>query len=134
MKVPQIKAELFISGQDFDPNLITDSIGINPTCVRKREDFPKASIDCGVAHTFWKWETMREKSYAVSNQMEEMLQSISGKEKRINELCKKYKLETIIVIIIHMRRNNPPEMVLSKEIVAFIASINAEIGFDMYID
>ena len=54
----------------------------------------------------------------------------------INELKKQFSLSAAFTVGIHAQHDqcNMPEVYLTEEIVAFLASIGADVGFDMYLD
>lgn len=49
-------------------------------------------------------------------------------------MSKKYALELSVTIVVEMEVGSGPELVLTKENIAFLALVNAEVGFDLYID
>jgi len=50
----------------------------------------------------------------------------------INQLCSNLNLEVSLVTVIHAKIGNRPLNGISKEIVKFMASIDADMGFDLY--
>lgn len=88
----------------------------------------------GIAKDGWLLETKKEECKAVSIQLNKLQKILSSKLDVIEKLCKKYFLETSITIVVEMEAGDGPELILSKDNVAFLSSINAEIGFDLYID
>ena len=71
----------------------------------------------------------------VSIRFEELLETLRGKEKIINELKERFALKASFVVGIHAQHDqcNLPEVFLTQEIITFVALIGAEIGFDMYL-
>ncbi len=67
-------------------------------------------------------------------QFEKIMKLLLGKEIIIKEICSIYNLDTFFEINIFMENGDRPEMILTKDIISFLASINAEVGFDLYID
>lgn len=59
---------------------------------------------------------------------------LQGKERLINELCERFELTASFTVVVEMEAGDAPELVLTKDIILFIAAINAEVGFDLYID
>ena len=55
-----------------------------------------------------------------------------GKQAIINCICRKIDIIVDFVVVIKMTNENGPEIYLPQNIVSFAASINAEIGFDIY--
>jgi hypothetical protein len=129
-KLPRIRVDFNISGDEFDLQYITNQIGINPTKTRTKNECPVPMT----ALTYWRLSTNKEISKAVCWQFEKIMKVLTGKELIINQLCEEYNLETNFNIVIEMESNNGPELVLTQQIVSFISSIHAEVGFDLYVE
>ncbi|EAG1285184.1 DUF4279 domain-containing protein [Listeria monocytogenes] len=52
----------------------------------------------------------------------------------INNLCNDLNLKAIFTVVINTENGDDSELVLTKEIISFISTINAEVGFDIYVD
>ncbi len=129
--LPQIKSSFFFSGvTDFNFDDVTAKMDIIPTETRKKEDFPIKEL----ANPFWALDTEKESCKAVSIQLEKLIKLLIGKELLIKEICNKYDIQAGFLINIWMENGDKPEMLLTKEIISFISSIDAEIGFDLYVD
>lgn len=131
---PKVKVSFYLSGDDVDLNVLTEEIGIIPTKVRKKTDWPQVSISMGIAKDSWLLETEKEECKAISNQFDKLCKILFPKADVILSLSEKYLLEASVTIVVEMEVGNGPELVLSKENVAFLSLINAEIGFDLYIE
>ncbi len=129
-KLPQIKVSFFFVGDEFSLGDITNEIQIVPTKTREKDSFPIKEL----AKTFWIIETDKESCKVVSWQFEKLIKILIGKEKIINQICSKYRIKTEFCVTIWMENGDKPEMVLTSEIISFLACINAEVGFDLYID
>jgi hypothetical protein len=129
-KLPKIRVDFNISGDEFDLQYITDRMGISPTKTRTKNECPVPAT----ALTYWRLSTDKEVCKAVCCQYEKIMKLLAEKELIINQLCKEYNLKTNFNIVIEMEGNNGPELVLTRQIILFISSICAEIGFDLYID
>lgn len=129
--LPQIKASFFFSGvNDFNFNDVSEIMNLIPTETRKKDDFPIKEL----ANPFWSLDTKKEFCKAVSIQIGKLIDLLLGKEMLIQQICNKYDVEAGFLINIWMENGDKPEMLLTKEIISFSSSINAEIGFDLYID
>lgn len=126
--LPNIKVSFFFAGDEFDLTEVTNQMQLTPTETREKESFPVQEF----AQTTWELSTKRERCHVVSLQFEKLIQVLAGKEKEINQICSSYGLSVSFVVTIWMNKDDNPEIVLEKEIVSFAASINAEIGFDLY--
>ena len=87
-----------------------------------------------IAHVSWNYTTTEIQSLSVENSFLELIEVFDPKIAVIKELIQEFRLETTLVVVINGESVNLPEMQLSEEIIAFAASINASIGFDMYLD
>ena len=130
IELPQIKVSFFFVGDEFSLSDVTKEMQIVPTKTRQKDSFPIKEL----AKTFWIIETDKENCKVVSWQFENLIKILTGKEKIINQICNKYKIKTEFCVTTWMENGDKPEMVLTKEIISFLASINAEVGFDLYID
>lgn len=128
-ELPQIRAEFYLIGDEFNTDDVTKRLNITPSEIREKKDFPIQDF----AHTLWVLDTGKESCKVVSWQCEKLIKLMAGKESVINQICKDYNVKTRVEVTINMENGDGPEIVLEKEIVAFLASINAEIGFDLYI-
>mgnify|MGYP005839901331 CR=1 FL=1 len=128
--LPQIRISFFLTGDEFSIEDVTRKMDIKPTKTREKKDFPIKDF----AHTSWELCTQKESCKVVSWQFEKLLKILKGKESIIKQICNDYNIETGFLISIFMINEDKPEMVLTKDIISFLASINAEVGFDLYVD
>ena len=128
--LPQIKVSFFFFGDEFNIDEVTAQMKIEPTETRKKEDFPIKEL----AHTYWSLDTPKENCKVVSWQFEKIMNLLVGKETVIKQICDNHKVKAEFLIDIWMENGDKPEMVLTKDIISFLASIDAEVGFDLYID
>lgn len=131
---PRIKVHLYLSADSFDLAEVTRRLDVTPTCTREKSEWPQVSIDMEIAHVSWNYTTTEIQSLSVENSFSELIEVFNPKIAVIKELIQEFRLETTLVVVINGESVNLPEMQLSEEIIAFAASINASIGFDMYLD
>ena len=129
---PSIKVWFCLDADEVDLGYVTKKLGIIPTETRTRESFPPQSIAAGFAKDVWSFIIKEENCIAVSILFEKLLSVFKGKEGIIKKLCDDLGLEAAFEVVIHMQDGNSPEVVLPREVIAFAAAINAEIGFDLY--
>lgn len=132
--MPKVRVCFHLSGKDLNFDEISRYLELEPTFVRGEEQWPEASKQAGLADDLWCLYTSMDKSKSVSEQFDKMQNNLFSKKEKIIEICKKNCLESSFEIRIEMAHNDPPEIVLSRENLRFISAINAEIGFDLYID
>ena len=145
MKKTESKINIWFSliGKNVDLDEITDRLGINPTHVRTLDDWPEAIKnpkndlpDELQPRYIWQVDIEYETNRLVRDRFDVMLRLMTDKTEIINELKKKFSLKASFTVGIHAQhdQHNMPEVFLTQEIIAFVASIGADIGFDMYLD
>lgn len=82
--------------------------------------------------TVWEYGTDYEDSFNVEEQLVKVLTQLKGREQKINEICKKYNLKCMFMIVITMNDGYTPTLIMNTEIIEFVHSIEAEIHFDLY--
>jgi len=132
--MPKIRVNFFISGANVELENITKELKIEPSNTRKKNDWPQGSINAGIAKDIWELQTEKEECKSISWQFDKLQNLLQPKTEIINKLCDYYELKTNITIVVEMEAGDGPEFVLSRGNVQFSALINAEIGFDLYID
>ena len=146
MQVPEIKVSFSLTGMfGIEVNLdkITKEMSIEPTDARTPDDWPEAIKNPKTElpdelkpHYVWHFDVGYESGNLVRDRFDVMLRFLAGKKDIINDLKKQFSLSASFTIGIHAQHDpcNMPELFLTQEIVAFAASIGADIGFDMYLD
>ena len=126
---------LNLSGEvenNFEPDDISSRLKINATKSRKRMQFPKVSIDAGIARTYWSYKIREKDCRDISVPFEKIYEIFGNKVTIINELCRELELEANFTVNIHVKCGNRPLSEIPKEIITFASSINASMGFDLY--
>ncbi len=129
-----IKTCFTISAPDLSFSDITNSLGISPTNIRKKKDWPQPSIIAGIAEDAWTLSMENEQFSCVSQSIQKLCQLLLPKAPIVRRLCDRYHATTHIEIIIHTEENSLPEMVLPAEQISFLSELHAELGFDIYFD
>jgi hypothetical protein len=143
-KKPEVKILFGLDGKSgvaIDLGELTRRIGITPTETRGLDDWPDAVKNPKVelpenlgARCCWAVTLDYEECFVVSDRLDQLINILRGKESVINSLRQKLHLEAYFVVIVAAHRDRTPAMCLTKENVEFIASIGAEVSFDMYLD
>lgn len=145
-KKSEIRITFYLVGKNglhVDLNYISERLNLFSTKTRTPDDWPdyiknpnNELPDELKPRYLWEFDMQYEKCNAVSTRFEEMLKIFKDKAKIINELKDQFILEAGFEVGIHAQHDqgNLPEMCLTKEIIMFAASIEADIGFDMYLD
>ena len=140
---PKINVTFCLVGKEADLSDISKCLNLVPSRTRTPDDWPEAIKnpktklpDYLQPRYSWVFDMKYEICNAVRLQFEKMHAILNGKVEIINKLKEKYTLEASFEIGIHAQHDqcNMPEVFLTHEIIAFAASIGADIGFDMYLD
>ncbi|MFD1884164.1 DUF4279 domain-containing protein [Paenibacillus wenxiniae] len=124
------KVDFWLVGDIFEPDKITNELDIKPTKARLKKNSPIPQT----AATYWKLSTEKEECTAISEPFEKLVELLQNKESIIIKLCQQLGLTATFEVVIEMEINDRPELVLTKDIIQFANAIQAEIGFDLYID
>ncbi|MDR2913263.1 MAG: DUF4279 domain-containing protein [Tannerella sp.] len=130
---PLIRIKFQLTGDKFDIDNVTKQLGLQPSRTRKKEEWPISTINAGLAGDLWQLNTICVTSKCVNEQFKILLNNLYGKENIINKLCKEYDLSTQFEVVIHAVETNSPAIVLDKDVIKFLASIDSDVGFDLYI-
>jgi hypothetical protein len=143
-KKSEIKISFTLEGpgeKEIDIDELTKYLAIKPTKTRTLNDWPDA-----IKHpknelpndlkprSCWTVEIDYEHCSLVRNQFAKMIDVLYNKVAVINSLKEKHHLKAHFEVVIYAHHDQMPEVFLTKENIEFIASIGAEIGFDMYLN
>lgn len=140
MRIPKIRAKFGLESKDFSIDYVSHELGIQPDWSRTFDGWPDVITNNPnlpedlKPRTIWSMQTTKDECWAVEIQLVKLINRLDGKVDIIQKLSRELNLQAYFVVVVDMLVGDHPEMVLSKEIVAFMSSVNAEISFDMYID
>ena len=129
--VPEIAVSISFThsnGEDFVLNELTQKFEVTPTRARLKKDYPIPRI--GQAE--WYYEIREKNCDDMLVPFQKLVDIFKEKTEIINQLCSNLNLEVSLVTVIHAKIGNRPLNGISKEIVKFMASIDADMGFDLY--
>lgn len=131
--LPKIQICLSLAGEKVEFSDITERLGLKPTKVRKKGEF-KAYGLVEVEKEAWEYRTKIRKIREISEPLSRLQNFLADKIDIINELGRRYSLETYIIVTIRTDAYNMLELFLSEENVEFLSRLNAGIQFDMHVD
>ena len=132
---PVLRVALYLTGEeDFDFADVLSRMGLQTATTRSTEDYPQVSKDMGYNKAGWVFKAEKEECRDVNEQLLKLKGILHGKEQVILDISQQYRLDVSIVVVVHGDVAHMPAFWLSTETIAFAASINAEVSFDMYID
>lgn len=138
--LPKISAGISITGDDFSYSYVSGKLGIDATNWRTKDDWPDAIKTNNELpnylkpRTVWEFYTEREYSDSIDIQVRKIFNKFYMKADIINELCNELGLCVGFGVEIFVQTDNRPEIVLEKDIIAFLAKINAPIAIGIYVE
>ena len=123
-----------LKGEEFDPNVITDRIGIEPSESWKKGDNGKSNST--LKYSCWKYSTEKGKEYIeIDNLVDEVISKLLDKIEIINELKKELKLDSILEIVMDIDINpNQPTPALGHDMktIEFLYRTETTTDIDIY--
>lgn len=101
--------------------------------IRKKGEFKEYGL-VGVEKEAWEYRTKIRKIREISEPLSRLQNFLADKIDIINELGRRYSLETYIIVMIRTDVYNMSELFLSEENMEFLSRLSAGIQFDMHID
>ncbi|MGK7883824.1 MAG: DUF4279 domain-containing protein [Crocosphaera sp.] len=126
----EISASFTITGLDFEPQNITDKLGIIPKKTWKTGDLinPKGTIKR--KHNGWVIESKLSKDNDLENHIKSLFKQLQPVWNRLQKISNNYDIEISCVIYTD---GEVPSIHLDKEIINKSKQINAEIDIDLYV-
>jgi hypothetical protein len=127
-RIPRIKVEFILGSERADINDIASNMNIQSSL--SRTQFPANSI----ATPFWYFQTKELYSLSLKEPIHTLINQIKDKKDVIRSLCAKYDIVPIMQIVVYFNYKSRPEMCIPSDVIAFLASLNAEIDIEPCID
>jgi hypothetical protein len=132
MEQTNIMAKLSIYGDNFNPQVITDYLNIQP-----EEWWLKGDNVAGKAtkrnKSCWRVSTGYQESLDVNNQLSEVIKLFQGKSDKLIELIHSHNLEVFIAIVVNIENNQKPAIYFDRRAIKFVHEIEAQIDIDLYV-
>ena len=123
-----------LRGNNFDPKILTDRIGIIPTDTWKAGD--KGKYKLTLKYSSWKLSTDVGREYImVSNLVEEIVNKLFDKIEIINELKNQYNLYSVLEIVMYVDTNEEqttPSLGHDLKTIEFLYRTQTETDIDIY--
>ena len=120
-----------IIGDDFNPDIITNTLLLDPTEQYLKGDMNRRNI--ARKETCWSISTGYKESLYLSDLLEEIMVKFSGKEERLTKLREELNLTFKFLIVVNIVNNEKPAIYLDKSIIQFANNLQAEFDFDLYL-
>ena len=123
-----------LTGEDFDPQKITDRIGINPTESWKKGDNGKYNFD--MKYSCWKLSTLTGKEeIEIDNLVSEIINKLNCKIDIINELKIQFNLASRLEIVLDIDINpikSTPALGHDLRTIEFLFLTKTKTDIDIY--
>lgn len=131
MDKTNLMVEFSIIGDNFNPDEITKSLGIEPTeCYIKGYDKNRYFK---MKESSWSLSTGYIQTVYISDLFDELINKLTSKKDILLELKNKYNLMFKFFVVINIENGEKPAIYLDKEVVSFANYLSAEFDFDLYI-
>ncbi len=136
MNKTNIFVKFSISGEEFNPNIVTSILSINPTnCWRKGDCYrTKSNTTLMRKYSNWEIRSKKEESFDMGTQMNKILDLFIGKESLFVDLKSKYDINFIIFVVIVVEKGETPAIYLDERTIKFANDIGATFDFDLYVN
>ncbi len=126
-----ILSSITLTGEDLDPEQVTDALGITPTKTWRIGD-PIQNTLLKRKHSGWSVATPRQVSLDLAKQVRDLLRELEPKFPAIAALRERlgFAVEVSCAIYIY---GDTPSMHLDREILSMVERLGAEIDFDLYV-
>ncbi|MBS7527627.1 DUF4279 domain-containing protein [Fusibacter paucivorans] len=116
---------------DFDPDYITERLGIKPFKFWKKGDFRKNRTQ----YMFSSWDAERSEinRLDVEAQCMDTIKNLKGKIEILKEIKEKFDVNYVIVVVPYIYGEEQPIIYFNKEIIEFCYITGTTINMDMYI-
>lgn len=127
-----VRVSFSIYGEKFEPNHITEMLGITPTITHiKGEKIENRKVLR--PDTVWELDTGYIESLDINEQLDIILTKLEKKTDKLIEVKNKFSVKMLFMIIVYIENEEVPAMYFERKILGFVNEIEAEIGFDVYV-
>ncbi|QOS80067.1 DUF4279 domain-containing protein [Paenibacillus sp. JNUCC31] len=132
MEKTNMMAEFIITGDHFEPKLITEQIGIEPSGTYiKGEKIDDR--DLYRKETCWFLETDYQESFDVNQQLNYLLNLLEPHIEKLKTLRMKHNLNFLFSFSIRVMNNESPAISIEQKAISIAYDLKAEFDFDLYI-
>ncbi len=128
-----VMVEFSIYGDNFDPNHISKLLDITPSKTYIKGDLIRNG---GLTRkeTAWCMDTGYEASIDINEQLEKVMLLLEDKVDKLVEIKNNLCLNMLFLIVVKIQNHETPAMYFRKSFIHFASKIDAEIGFDVYLN
>src|SRR5947207_9065115 len=127
----RISAALTLTGSGYDPDEITQQVGVTPTDTwRLGERIQNTALRH--KHDGWSFSTGLQESFDLSQQVRTLLDQLQPYFAALTNCCRRWSLEAEIECVIYAE-GQIPAIHFDPDDVKRIAELGAEIDVDLYV-
>ena len=130
---PRVRASFGITGDDLDLGAITESLGIAPTEVYRKEDAHAVIKEMGLAADTWGYTIPRAECASVSERIGALEAVFGDRTGQISAVRERYAANVSVGLSLHAVIGDEPDLTLTRGDLAFLGSMGAELGIDPYL-
>lgn len=132
MDKTNVNIEFVITGESFDPNLISTNLGVSQEGFYQKGD--RISTRAGGIirdETCWFYSVGYNETYDVNDQMGKLLDVFESKEGILIKMKEEKNLEYKLVVSIRVENGEIPSIYFCQRVISFSNMINADIDIDI---
>ena len=129
---PRVRASFGITGDDLDLGAITESLGIAPTEVYRKEDAHAVIKEMGLAADTWGYTIPRAECASVSERIGALEAVFGDKAGQVATVRERYAANVSVGLSLHAVIGDEPDLTLTRGDLAFLGALGAEFGIDPY--
>lgn len=123
-----------LTGNNFDPQIVTERIGVIPT--EKWNKGEKGKYKPSLEYSCWKLSTDKGKEYImVDNLVEELIEPLFDKIEIINELKNQFDLDSVLEIVMYIdinEKQSTPTLGHDLKTIEFLHRTQTKTSVDIY--
>ena len=129
----RVRASFGITGDDLDLGAITESLGVEPTEIYRKEDARAVIKEMGLAADTWGYTIPRAECASVSERIGALEAVFGDKAGQVATVRERYAANVSVGLSLHAVIGDEPNLTLTRGDLAFLGSMGAELGIDPYL-
>ena len=117
----------------MDLGAITESLGVTPTEIYRKEDARAEIKEMGLAADTWGYTIPRAECTSVSERIGALEAVFGDKAGQVATVRERYAANVSVGLSLHAVIGDEPNLTLTRGDLAFLGSMDAELGIDPYL-
>jgi hypothetical protein len=142
MDKTKVMTYFVIKGDDIPLEIITETLGIEPTKAYKKGDEIVRPCNRNVVttekryrlYTSWELGTKYVETLCADEQAKDVIKPLLNKVKELQEIQKKYNCSYILMQVPIVEEGCAPALGFDKTVIDFCSQVGAEIEIDLYVN